>query len=163
MTAAQRWACVIVGALLLAAAPAIGRALPVSEPGLTPSALRERVVTDGQRSYTGLARTAGHVPFPDTDQLTGLGGLLGETHRVRVWWQDQSRWRVATMRTTGETDLVHSGDRTVRWVYESKNATLIPDSPVRLPDTRDLLPPQVAGWALDGATDDELSALPGKR
>ena len=32
----------------------------------------------------------------------------------------------------------------LRWVYESKNVTLVPDVAVRLPDTADLLPNELA-------------------
>ena len=45
---------------------------------------------------------------------------------------------MATLRPTGETDLVHEGGRSVRWVYESKRATLVPAVPVRLPEITDL-------------------------
>lgn len=163
MTAALRWWCVLIGSLLLVATPMLVRARPVPASDVPAGALLQRIVEARSLSYTGLVRTRGTVAFPDAEQLSGLAKLLGTTNRVRVWWQDPAVWRVATLRPTGETDLVHDGDRMVRWVYESKNATLIPDATVRLPDTRDLLPPELARWALAQARPDELTRLPSRR
>jgi len=80
-----------------------------------------------------------------------------------VWWRDANRWRTSTLRTTGETDLVHSGDSTVRWVYESKRVTITKDVPVRLPTTVDLVPHELARHVLQGARTSELSRLPARR
>jgi hypothetical protein len=70
---------------------------------------------------------------------------------------------VATLRSTGETDLVHEGGRTVQWVYESSEATMTPDVPVRLPTTVDLLPPELARRVLSGARPAELVRIPARR
>ena len=80
-----------------------------------------------------------------------------------MWWSGPTTWRVSTLRTTGETDLIHAGDRMLRWVYESKNVTLVPDVSVRLPNTADLLPNELARRVLSGARSGELSRLPARR
>ncbi len=163
MTAVRRWGCVGLVVLLLVAAPVIVRALPASESAVAASALLERVRSSRDEPFTGYAETAGNVALPANDALSGLAKLLSDSNRVRVWWRDPDTWRVSTLRTTGETDLVHRGDRTLRWVYESKNVTVYPDVSVRLPTTVDLLPPELARRSLAGARASELERLPARR
>ncbi len=163
MTAARRWWTVGILVVLLLASPALVRALPVRDRDVSAGALLERVRASRDVPFSGYAETAGSVLLPENDALSSLGKLLGETNRLRVWWSGPDTWRVADLRTTGETDLVHRGDRMVRWVYESKRATLIPDVPVRLPDAADLLPNELARHVLQGAQRSELSRLPARR
>src|SRR6478672_13297307 len=163
MTAARRWALVGCAVLLLVVAPFVVRALPAHDEDLPAVALLHRIQASRSVAFSGYVETAGSVGLPDNEDLSGLTKLLGRTNQVRVWWRDPSTWRVATLRTTGETDLIHAGDRMLRWVYESKNVTLVPDVPVRLPDTADLLPNELARRALEGARAGELSRLPAQR
>jgi len=51
----------------------------------------------------------------------------------------------------------------VQWVYESSEATMTPDVPVRLPTTVDLLPPELARRVLSGARPAELTRIPARR
>ncbi|MGA8996232.1 MAG: hypothetical protein WB441_18190, partial [Nocardioidaceae bacterium] len=163
MTAARRWCLVALGVLVLVSAPFVVRARPVPQPTTAAATLAERVVDSRRQPFTGYVESVGAVALPDNNALSSLTGLLGRTHQVRVWWRDPSTWRVATVRTTGETDLVHRGDGTVRWVYESKRATKTSDVPVRLPTTVDLLPHELARRLLAGARRTELSRLPTRR
>ncbi len=130
---------------------------------MSATTLRERVQASRDTSFTGYAETAGNLDLPTSQELSSVTKLLAETNKVRVWWGDRQTWRIATLRTTGETDLFHRGDQTIRWVYESKNATLIPDVAIRLPQTPDLLPNELAHRVLYGAHADELSRLPARR
>ncbi|NUS52987.1 MAG: hypothetical protein HOQ22_18350, partial [Nocardioidaceae bacterium] len=143
MTAARRWACVVLGVLLLVVTPVLLRAVPVSDARLSAPALLQRVEQARDRGYSGYVETVGAVGLPENAQLSGLTALVGDTNRLRVWWRDPGTWRVATLRTTGETDLFHARHRTLRWEYESKDVTVVPDVPVRLPFTSDLLPPEL--------------------
>ena len=163
MTAAHRWWTVGVLVLLLLAAPVLVRALPVQDQEVSAATLLDRVRASQEVAFSGYAETAGRVVLPHTDALSSLGTLLGETHRLRVWWRDPSTWRVASLRTTGETDLVHSGDRMVHWVYESKRATVVPDVPVRLPTYADIVPNALAAYTLGGVHASEVSRLPARR
>ena len=163
MTAGRRWAIVALGVVLLVATPFLVRALPASDSDLSARALRDMVRHSRTVSYSGYTESAGDVGLPANDALSGLSGLLGGTSRVRVWWQGSSVWRTATLRPTGETDLVHSPGHTVRWVYESKNATMYPDVGVRLPTSVDLLPPELARRVLAGAHRSELRRIPARR
>ena len=163
MTAAHRWGIVGVLVLLLVASPLLVRALPVADADVSAVGLLHRVQDSRDASFTGYAETVGNVALPENDALSSVTKLFGETSHVRVWWQDPRRWRVATLRPTGETDLVHRGDRMVRWVYESKSAATVPDVHVRLPTTTDLLPHELARHSLAGARGSELRRLPGRR
>ncbi len=163
MTAGRRWFLVGLGVLLLVASPVLVRALPADDAALSSRTLLQRIQASRDVSFSGYVESAGNVALPVNDALSGVSSLLSDTHRVRVWWQDPRTWRTATMRPTGETDLVHTRDRTVRWVYESKRATTYPDVPVRLPTAADLLPNQLARRILAGARPAELSRIPARR
>lgn len=163
MTAARRWWCVGIGVLLLVATPLLVRSRPASDEDVTALALLHRVQESRDVQFAGYAQSAGAVGLPGNEELSGLADLLGGTNQVRVWWRDPSTWRVSTLRPTGETDLVHTGHRMLRWVYESRDVTLVPDVAVRLPNTVDLLPNELARRVLAGARPVELSRLPARR
>jgi hypothetical protein len=163
MTAGRRWCSVALGVLLLIGLPMVVRARPVHDQPISAGALLTHIRASRHLSYSGLSESAGNVALPHNDALSGLTELLGTTNRVRVWWRSPALWRTATLRPTGETDLIHERDRTVRWVYESKRVTVAPDVPVRLPDTADLLPPELARRVLSGARASELRRIPAER
>ena len=163
MTAARRWTLVGCLVLLLVTAPFVVRALPAHDEDVSAVALLHRIQGSRDVSFSGYVETAGSVALPDNQDLSSLTKLLGRTNRLRIWWRDPSTWRVSTLRTTGETDLVHAGDRMLRWVYESKNVTLVPHVAVRLPQTADLLPNELARRVLSGARPGELSRLGARR
>jgi hypothetical protein len=149
--------------VLLVAARLLVRVLPAQGAPVSATALLARVEGSRDRPFTAYAVTDGAVRLPVDDTLTGLGRLLGSSSTDRVWWQDRRTWRVATLRPTGETDLVHHRDRMVEWTYESRSATTVPDVEVRLPRTTDLLPQELARRVLSGARPAELSRLPARR
>jgi hypothetical protein len=163
MTAARRWWCVGIGVLLLVATPMLVRALPVSDQAVSARALLHLVEGSRGVSFSGETESVGTVGLPANDELSSLTDLLSDTNRVRVWWRTPDVWRVATVRPTGETDLVHSRGRMFRWVFESRSVTVIPDVPVRLPNTADLLPNELARRMLAGAAPAELTRLPSRR
>jgi hypothetical protein len=163
MTAARRWWCVGIGVLLLVATPMLVRALPVADRDVSALALLHRIERSRAVSFSGYTESAGTVALPVNEALSSLTNLLSDTNRVRVWWRDPQVWRVATLRPTGETDLVHTRGRMFRWVFESRSVTIVPDVPVRLPNTADLLPNELARRMLAGARPGELSRLPSQR
>jgi hypothetical protein len=163
MTAAHRWWTVGIVVALLVASPVLVRARPAADEDVSAAALLARVRDSRAVPFAGFAETSGAVALPENEALSSLGSLLGETNRVRVWWRDPATWRVASLRTTGETDLVHTRQQTIRWVYESKRATLIPDVPVRLPNAADLVPNELVRHAFAGVEASELRRLPARR
>jgi hypothetical protein len=163
MTAGHRWWTVGVVVVLLIASPVLLRAVPVGDEDLSARALLTRMQDSRDIAFSGYAESTGTMALPDDQALSSLSALLGGTNRLRVWWRDRHTWRVAALRTTGETDLVHAGTRMVRWVYESKKVSLVPDVPVRLPDFADVLPNELVRHAFTGVEASELSRLPARR
>jgi hypothetical protein len=154
---------VALGVALLVATPFVARAWPVPESELTAPEVVAAIRASDDEPYQGLVRSRGGVELPTDDSLEGAAKLLGRDGTLRVWWSGADAWRVATLRTTGETDLLHQAGMNLRWVYESKNVTLYPDTPVRLPVSADVLPPVLAERVLQGARPDEVERLPTER
>lgn len=159
----RRW--LLVGALVVAVvvAPSIVRAWPAGESDLSAATLRERISGSESIGWSGEVRTQGTLRIPDTDSFGGVSRLLGEESTLRVWWRDALHWRLDRIRSTGETDLVRDGFRMIRWIFESRTATITPYSDVRLPDDSDLVPSRLAARMLAGAEPRELSRLPSRR
>ncbi len=152
-----------LGVSLLVAAPFVARAWPVPASGMTAPDLVAAIRASDDQAFTGVVRSRGGVELPTDDSLEGAAKLLGRDGTLRVWWSGADSWRVATLRTTGETDLLHRGEQNLRWVYESKNVTVYPDTPVRLPTSVDVLPPVLAERVLQGARPEEVERLPTER
>lgn len=151
---------VAAGVLLLVAAPFVARAWPVPDSDVSAVDLVERIRASTGVPHSGLVRSRGGVQLPTDESLESAARLLGRDGTVRVWWAGPRSWRLASLRTTGETDLLHRGDLNLRWVYESKNVTIYPETPVRLPNSSDVLPPVLAARVLDGVRPDEVERLP---
>ncbi len=160
-----RWAVTCVIAVTVVATPYLVSARPLTEPDLTPAEIVAEVMRSADVPHTGLVRSSGSVQVPEADTFTSITTLFGEANRVRVWWQDDERWRLDRIRSTGETDLFHDlrGTLRLRWVYESGRVRISPPAPVRLPDTSDVLPDTLARRILQGAGPDELSSMPSRR
>lgn len=151
------------GVAVLVGVPLLVAARPVPPSDLSTTALLSRIRAARDVPHTGRVEAVGRVGLPADSALATVAGLLGGTTRLRVWWDGRDRWRTATLRTTGETDLVHEPGATTRWVYESRRVTISPDVSVRLPTAVDALPAELARRVLAGARPDELSRLPSVR
>lgn len=163
MSGRARWALVAALAALLVTSPFVVQAWPTPASGLTAVEVAERVAAAGDHGYSGTVASRGGIELPGEETIGGVAKILGRDGVLRVWWQDPSTWRVATVRPSGETDIFHSGTQSTRWVYESRNVTTYPDARVRLPNSTDVLPPLLAARVLDGARPEELSRLPTRR
>ena len=172
--AVRRWAIVVVGTVLIVAAPTLagGVAGAVSRGVATtpaPAELLQRALRSATVPHQGLVESRGSLGLPDVRRFGDVAALLGSTTRARVWWFSPDSWRVARLLTTGEQDLYGTGGGTlVSWDYERnvRRTTIGTDSAgtVRLPRVDDLLPPQAARRllvALDPA--DHVTAGPSRR
>ncbi len=159
MSRAGRWSSLGVGVLLLLAVPLMVHARPVPAADITAAQLLDRIRQSGSVPFSGYAKSVGQVSLPAEEDLSSVARLLGGTSSVRVWWAGPEDWRTATLRPTGETDHWHHDGRTVRWVYESKRATLSPDVPVRLPIAVDVLPNVLGARVLEDALPEELDRI----
>lgn len=159
MTAARRWTLVALGVCLLVAVPLAIRAIPAAESELSSATLLQRAQGSSSVAYSGYVESTGSLALPVADRFTDISDLLGSQTTMRVWWRGPDEWRVDAIGLTGETDLVHDASGTTVWDYESNEATRTRDPDVRLPQSSDLLPPELARRLLDGASPDEVTSI----
>jgi hypothetical protein len=163
VTPLRRWGVVVAGTLLLVAAPVALHLLPAADSDASAAELLAQVRGAQGHPWSGYVETDGALQLPDADRFSEVGALLGERTTMRAWWQDDRRWRVDQLLLTGETDLVHDGDTTLRWDYEHLDATLSRDPGIRLPRTADLVPPVLAERLLRGLDEGDVERVPAER
>lgn len=163
VTRLRRWCVVAAGTLLLVAAPIVLRLLPAAESEVSAAGLLDQVRAADGSSWSGFVETEGNLQLPDADRFSDVGALFGERVRMRAWWQDAEHWRVDQLLVSGETDLVHEGETTLRWDYERLDATVSRDPEIRLPRTADLVPPVLAARLLRGVGADDVSRTAARR
>jgi hypothetical protein len=171
--ARRRWAAVVAGLGVLAAAPAATSAASSwavaatsdDGPAPAPSVLVARALASTAVPHSGLAESRGNLGLPDLPRLGDVAARVGGVTRTRVWWAGPTAWRVDVLAATGEQGVYGDGSRTVLWDYERGRLTDVTGAPrVRLPRADDLLPPQAARRLLGGlGPADRLQPLPGRR
>jgi hypothetical protein len=160
---AQRWAAVVAGTALLVGAPLAVHAWPAEDSGISAADLLASIEAGARHPYSGYVESQGTLQLPVADRFTDVGELFGGPTRMRVWWRSAKEWRVDELLTTGEQDLVHNTQGTLRWRYEQDDATLSNDPAIRLPRAADLVPPTVAALLLDDADESEVRRVPARR
>ncbi len=163
MTPFRRWSVVAAGTLLLVSAPIALHLLPPADSDVSAGRLLAQARAAEGHAWSGFVETDGTLQLPDADRFSDVGALFGEHTRMRAWWLDDDHWRVDQLLLTGETDLVHEGETTLRWDYEHLEATLSRDPDIRLPRTADLLPPVLAERLLRGIGADDVRRVPARR
>ncbi|HEX3929938.1 MAG TPA: hypothetical protein VHW64_04500 [Nocardioides sp.] len=158
-----RWGVAGLATALLALTPYAGRLYRVSDPDVSTAALVAAVRASAGTAYSATVEVDGHVGLPIADHFSDLADLFGGTTRLRVWWRDETDWRVDRLLDTGEVDLFHLGQVTTEWDYERGDARYSRDPEIRLPRDSDLLPPEVARRALDDAAAGQVTSLPARR
>lgn len=163
MKAVHRWSVVATGVVALLVVPWAVRAWPAHESDIGAADLLAQVVGARDHPYSGYVESTGTLQLPVADRFTDVGDLFGGRTRMRVWWRGDDAWRVDKLLTSGEQDLIHSAQGTMRWRYEQADATLSPDPVIRLPRTADLVPPAVADLLLDDVKASEVRRLDARR
>ena len=164
MLPAARWFVVAAVAIACAAAPALLRVVPAHDSDISAATLAKRIHASADLGWSGEVRALGSLEVPEAGStFGGVSRLLGGNTDLRVWWRDPEHWRLDRLRTSGEQDLIRSGNQTMRWTYESGDARFTPYSAVRLPNDSDALPPVLAARLLSGAKASELSRIPARR
>jgi hypothetical protein len=163
VTPVRRWCVVAAGTALLVAAPVALHLLPAADSDVSAARLLDQARGADDHPWSGYVETDGALQLPDADRFSDVGALFGERTRMRAWWQDADHWRVDQLLLSGETDLVHEDDTTLRWDYEHLDATLSRDPQIRLPRTADLVPPVLAERLLRGIGPDDVSRVPARR
>lgn len=159
----RRWSLVAAGTVLVVATPVALRELPAAESDVSAERLLEQARGSEEAAWSGFVETEGTLQLPDADRFSDVGALFGERTRMRVWWQGSDHWRVDQLLLSGETDLVHDGDDTLRWDYEHLEATLSRDPEIRLPRSADLLPPVLAERLLRGVRGGDVRRIAARR
>lgn len=162
---AARWSVALGGTVAVALAPLALAHLPVNGSGRGPNAV-VRAASTASVPHEGLAETSGLLGLPDLPRLGSVAALFGSTTRARVWWDRPGRWRVDTITATGEHGTYARRGVLRTWDFEHHRAATVSSvSPLRLPRTDDLLPPQLAHRILSGAdlAQGKLVALAARR
>jgi hypothetical protein len=154
---------VAVGTLLLVATPIALHLLPAADSDVSAGRLLAQARAAEGHPWSGYVETEGTLELPDADRFSDVAALFGEPTRMRAWWVDDDSWRVDQLLLTGETDLVHDGEFTLRWDYEHLDATQSLDPGIRLPRTADLVPPVLAERLLHGVSAADVARIPARR
>lgn len=160
LSRARRWGIVGLGVAVLAVVPVTLQALPAHDDGSSAAELLAAVRFASSAPFSGYVEAQGSVRLPISDQFTDVADLFGGRTTMRVWWRSADDWRVDSLGVTGESDLYHNEQGTTAWSYERNRATFSRNVTVRLPQSVDLLPPELAHHVLEGVVADEVSRIP---
>jgi hypothetical protein len=162
MRAAHRWVIVAAWVLVLASLPWLVGHRPVPRNAESAATLLSRIQQSGDHPYSGYTEADGGLGLPVSGDFDSLADLLGGQTDQRVWWRSASDSRVDTITAFGESDVHTDTSGTWTWNYERSRATRTQadPSPVRLPRTSDVLPPQLGQRMLSQARPDEVTRLP---
>ncbi|GAA1540141.1 hypothetical protein GCM10009678_23130 [Actinomadura kijaniata] len=163
--ARRRWLVVAALAAALVAVPVTVAAWPVGASAPAPDRLRALVRAASAAPHEGLVETRGTLGLPTLPGLEDATGLLGGTNRIRVWFEEPRRWRVALLQPAGERGFQQTPGELTIWDYERELLTKVRGDPaVRLPNATDLTPPALARRLLALAgSGDRVTALPARR
>lgn len=160
----MRWVAVLAATALLCSMPALVARRPAHAERVDPAALIAKIRGSSGVGYSGLAESRGALGLPDLPRLGRLADLLSGTTRLRVWYAGPHRLRVDRLTPIGEVDAYV--DEAGGWVWESEDRDSIrmDGTPtLRLPEPRDLLPPELGRRLTAAAATARLEALPARR
>jgi hypothetical protein len=158
----HRWGVVALTVAVLAALPwAVGHR-PVSSASTSAASVLRLINTSSAQPYSGYAEADGGLGLPVSGQFDSVSELLGGHTELRVWFRGATDSRVDTITAFGESDVHTDADGTWTWNYERSRATRMPanDPEVRLPDTADVLPPELGRRLFSQARSSEVQRLP---
>ena len=162
MRTTHRWGVVALTVAVLAALPwAVGHR-PVPSASMSAASLLERIKHSAAHPYSGYAEADGGLGLPVSGQFDSVTELLGGHTQLRVWFRGADDARVDTITAFGESDVHTDAAGRWTWNYERSRATRVhaDDPEVRLPDTADVLPPELGRRLLSQALASEVQRLP---
>lgn len=162
MRTIHRWGVVALTVAVLAALPwAVGHR-PVPSASTSAASLLERIKQSAAQPYSGYAEADGGLGLPVSGEFDSVSALLGGHTELRVWFRSATDSRVDTVSAFGESDVHTDATGTWTWNYERSRATRVQatDPEVRLPDTADVLPPELGRRLLSQALAGEVQRLP---
>lgn len=149
---------------MLCALPAIVAAIPASPARRPVPVLLAEVDGSAATPYEGLAESSGRLSLPDLDSFTDQASLLGDTSRLRIWWDGPARHRVDTLSAAGEKDVYQDG--TTRWRWDSGPRQAFHRegrAPFPQPEPDDVTPPALARRLLAQIRPDQARPAPPRR
>lgn len=87
--AGWRWGPLVGLVAALASLPAAIGTLPADGPLVSLENLLEQVRSSDDVAYSGVVESSARLGFPDVRRAERLAELLGEKHRMRVWYRAQ--------------------------------------------------------------------------
>ena len=158
-----RWLVVLAVVATLGAVPVLVAHVPLGS-AADAAALLTRMRASADRPYAGYAESSGSLALPASDVLDDVSTLLGSRTQVRVWWRAANDWRVDTLTPTGESDQYAVDIGTAVWDSEDNRMSYgeADLGQVRLPRSRDAVPPELAARLLSRATADRVTSLPSR-
>lgn len=162
MRSIHRWGVVALTVAVLVALPWVVGHRPVPSASMSAASLLARIKHSAARPYSGYAEADGGLGLPVSGQFDSVSALLGGHTELRVWFRDAADSRVDTISAFGESDVHTDAAGTWTWNYERSRATRVQanDPEVRLPDTADVLPPELGRRLLSQALASEVQRLP---
>jgi hypothetical protein len=161
----HRWGVVAIGIAVLISLPWVVAQRPAHDSPIGAAQLLQRIQESGTAKYSGYVESVGGLVLPVTDQVSDVADLLGDRTQARVWWRGPADWRVDRLSVFGETDTHRDADGIWTWNYEQSSAVRTPvptPGSVRLPDTVDIVPAELARRLLSAAAATEVSRIPAK-
>lgn len=163
MSRAGRWSVASAATATLIALPIAVARLPPADSTLSAGALLARVRASGRIAYSGYAESLGTLALPTGAAFSELTDLFGGRNRLRVWWRDETDWRVDTIAAAGERDAYRDPVGTWFWDFERDRATRVVEPAYRPPLAADLGPAELGRRLLSEARPAELQRLPSRR
>ena len=147
---------------VLAALPWVVGHRPVPTASISAASLLARIQHSGAQPYSGYAEADGGLGLPVSGEFDSVTELLGGHTELRVWFRSAADSRVDTITAFGESDVHTDAAGAWTWNYERSRATRVQadDPEVRLPDTADVLPPELGRRLLSQALASEVRRLP---
>lgn len=159
----SRWAALMLVLLIAVGAPRVVSIWSGPDPSMSTGELLQRIHAADDLAFSGYVQAESGLALPMTAPFAEIVDLSSGTSRMHVWWRDAMHWRVDRLEPPGGDDLYHDGEVTIRWNSESLQATRTVDGLALLPGTLELLPPQLARWALEGVATEDVARLPATR
>ena len=162
MRTGQRWGVVALGVAALSALPWVLGHRPVPSAPMSAATVLVRIQHSSARPYSGYAEADGGLGLPVSGEFGSVTDLLGAHTALRVWFRGATDSRVDAITAFGESDVHTDAAGTWTWNYERSRATRMQATypEVRLPDTADVLPPELGRRLLSQARPSEVRRLP---
>jgi hypothetical protein len=141
-----RWIVVLGGVTALCLLPVVIALRPVPDPGVSTAEVVARVAESADASFEGLYESRGGLRLPDLGRFDDEIAPFTQTSRVRVWYQDQERWRTDELLIGAERSIYREPGGMWLWDSGTRRVVFSPREgvePLRIPRLMDLSPAEL--------------------